>query len=1579
MKKVLAIYKGLPREVKMLVAMAGLGTPFGAIYMMKRYLFPGMSTLMIILIVAGAIAAIGLIAFLVTRFLGAGKRKRQMGMANDFAAEGTGPSGMEVRAAIKANNEKFFAAIRDMRKDAGLSVYDLPWYIVIGDSGCGKTKLVNEGGLTFSTGKPQNYQLGTLNYNWWFTEDAIFIDMAGRLCNPRDDGDRNEWEAFLGAVAKGRRGFPINGALVCVSADHLLQDSPEKIEQDANTTLERLRDLQNKLGVTFATYLIVTKCDKVVGFMQFFDRAERDITYKNQVFGWSKPGTFNELYDPEAFSTDFESLYARLHDLRLRRLHDDVDEVDLGLAYSFPEEFREIEKPLQTYVRTLFPQIKNPRAVKNLIFRGVYFTSATQEGALILKHLTERLGGDVAGQFPTLDLYPNKRPHFIKDLLLRKVLPEHGLVFRSEEQALRNRKLTKLLQWGGSALFLVLATTFGLSAWKFGNVIGAPRARATAARPDVERPPLEALKVADELGGDTASLRANIMWANLLSLFVGADQPIHDLNTIRASLFERHLLRQSLVDISTALRTRKLTDPRAGEQAIREGEAFLKALEQYVLWYGCAGADTPPDGLTYSSFETLAKVVTDKSATMVMYRESFESQAAAYFEVRAKSQTVKSPARLLRDRSMDPSGTILAALRTAHEYLDRFAALDEKHPDPLIAEWMRLRQACATIESSYGRMLDAARQLPATLQQFEAFNQVFVTDYQAFSDSLAACTWKGETGGIHTVIGPIRPAILAQRQKWLDYQGSLERAYGQCRTGTDEAVFRAIAALSTGSDEAGLPGLDRTLWEHIKSLGLTERNYGPQWFESFNDDSVVREVPSIYQHILQFEPGGGTKSDVIRATPDATTVGGRLKTIRNALVAGGGLETGTPADWIAALDELFDRPGVAAAPQDIERLATPWRPDELKALYAAHLDLVAAGAGRRLLETMYARMDSIGPWGFAQLAPGWNEGVPSGYQIALPRTTEAPATTKRREETPARDESRRRSGRRSGGRPSPSESRSTVAPTARDRVIPACATRTFLSKRADECADLLNRLRDFKPKTYYFDSEADDRPLNEQCIEKLRGAGRIYMDEYVRSWSQAYGQRELSELDRLQKRADDWPALADIMRGSGGARGASGEAVADELRGALSEVLEALPFWDWFFDEQTNKWVAPDITGDRDWAEVAGWMQTALENSWSRDFGRFVVEAVCPKDGTGKQPADAPPWDAIAGEFFVRWEELAQAMARRQIPAKFDSDLDNTTLEGIPWSAIERLRERARLDDERLTGLVVSFQEKSQGVLSRALSKALFEIQRRELGDRTPFDGWPYLPGDDYGANALDTVAFAEFKSFVTQVERAWVVLEELEKGLPDRDAFRQDRLVVYRLCREWIQFMGIDNSLTPDALQVVVEVGDPVKEPLGKERPEDTPQMYYDAIVLDLGLAVGGGGNPMEDVLRIPTLAEQRQGKKFAGSWKWDTRSENRELKVSLVDGRRRAGASRAYPDLMIPLGEASPLALCAYLHRHGIRNGEEWVSSHMFDLVKRFKEKGVGDLAGTLDPERTKVGVKFLFDLGRPMPEPIPRIGVR
>src|SRR5215510_791338 len=118
MKKILQMIKNLPPELRMMLALAGLGTPLGAIYLLKRFLFPNTPTIVLIFIIAGVIAGLALLGFLIKKIFGVRGRKRNQSMASELAREDrTGPVSMDVRASIKANNEKFFNAVRDMKKN----------------------------------------------------------------------------------------------------------------------------------------------------------------------------------------------------------------------------------------------------------------------------------------------------------------------------------------------------------------------------------------------------------------------------------------------------------------------------------------------------------------------------------------------------------------------------------------------------------------------------------------------------------------------------------------------------------------------------------------------------------------------------------------------------------------------------------------------------------------------------------------------------------------------------------------------------------------------------------------------------------------------------------------------------------------------------------------------------------------------------------------------------------------------------------------------------------------------------------------------------------------------------------------------------------------------------------------------------------------------------------------------------------------------------------------------------------------------------------------------------------------------
>ncbi|MBP9905591.1 MAG: type VI secretion system membrane subunit TssM, partial [Rhodoferax sp.] len=97
---------------------------------------------------------------------------------------------------------------------AGLSkqyVYQLPWYAFIGAPGSGKTTALVNAGLTFPLaeqfGKAAIRGIGgTRNCDWWFTNEAVLIDTAGRYTTQESNQsiDKAEWQGFLNLLKRFR-------------------------------------------------------------------------------------------------------------------------------------------------------------------------------------------------------------------------------------------------------------------------------------------------------------------------------------------------------------------------------------------------------------------------------------------------------------------------------------------------------------------------------------------------------------------------------------------------------------------------------------------------------------------------------------------------------------------------------------------------------------------------------------------------------------------------------------------------------------------------------------------------------------------------------------------------------------------------------------------------------------------------------------------------------------------------------------------------------------------------------------------------------------------------------------------------------------------------------------------------------------------------------------------------------------------------------------------------------------------------------------------------------------------------------
>ncbi|WP_332878806.1 type VI secretion system membrane subunit TssM [Massilia sp. S19_KUP03_FR1] len=259
------------------------------------------------------------------------------------------------------------------------ALYELPWYMVIGNPAAGKSSAIGSSGLTFPIPGSRAVQGvgGTRNCDWFFTTDGILLDTAGRYSVL--DGDREEWFSFLELLKRHRKRAPINGILIAVSVAELAKGAPEASMELAKNLRTRVQELTERLGVYAPVYVIFTKVDLVAGFADFFhdaDPAERERTW-GATLRYNRRSTSVDVLG--FFDQHFEELHDGLKEMSLASMAGNRSARMRPGVFTFPLEFATLKQPLRAFLATLFEE--NTYQFKP-VFRGFYFTSALQEGAV---------------------------------------------------------------------------------------------------------------------------------------------------------------------------------------------------------------------------------------------------------------------------------------------------------------------------------------------------------------------------------------------------------------------------------------------------------------------------------------------------------------------------------------------------------------------------------------------------------------------------------------------------------------------------------------------------------------------------------------------------------------------------------------------------------------------------------------------------------------------------------------------------------------------------------------------------------------------------------------------------------------------------------------------------------------------------------------------------------------------------------------------------------------------------------------------------------------------------------------------
>jgi type VI secretion system protein ImpL len=741
--------------------------------------------IVILLLVAGAaaIAAFGLLR----------RRKGAKQIADGISgAEQT----VNDEPVLQERMKDALATLRTASGNKSGYLYDLPWYVIIGPPGAGKTTALVNSGLKFplaggATPAAVAGVGGTRYCDWWFTEEAVLIDTAGRYTTQDSDArsDKESWLSFLDLLKKSRPRQPINGVLVAISVEDILTMSRQDLAAHAEAIRMRLLELHQRLKVSFPVYALFTKTDLVAGFNEYFSYLNE--AGRRQVWGATFQTADKNKNLISEIPTEFDLLLERLSEETLDRLQDEPTPQHRVQLFGFAAQMARLKPQIHNFLNQIF---EPTRYHVNASLRGFYFTSGTQQGTPI-----DQLIGSLARTFGAEEVsagayHGSGKSFFLTNLITKVIIGEADWV-STDRGAVRRALIVKT-----AVLSLIGLCAVGLSvAWltsykKNSDLIeqttkldgeyasaGAPLIKQTIiADHDLDKvlPLLHRLRNAPA-GYTTRNVQVPLSERYGLSqhtrLLSASDAAYH-------TALERMFRPRMLYRLEEQLGTR-----------INEPAFVYEALKVYLM----LGGQHPPDqGLIRSWMQRDWAENLYPGATNAEGRRLLEEHLTAMFDL----ETEQPPLVELDGRLIREAQNSLARLSVAQR---AYELLKSEARAVTTGDWLVTRRGgpdvSVVFESTAGQSLDNVR-VPAFFT-YNGFQQLFIAKLSGLSERMNRDRWVLGDEGQQAAIGQQYDALAADLLNIYsnDFVTTWRTALGSLRLKkllADKPKYDALRALS---------------------------------------------------------------------------------------------------------------------------------------------------------------------------------------------------------------------------------------------------------------------------------------------------------------------------------------------------------------------------------------------------------------------------------------------------------------------------------------------------------------------------------------------------------------------------------------------------------------------------------------------------------------------------------------------------------------------------------------------------------------------------------------------------------------